>query len=422
MWKEKVLSARDFIVGKSKLLFPVIVIAVVAVTVTIALNAGNASEEEMPQESQAVQEAAEQGTEPKETMVPMTANEDVEIDTLIETFYNAQASGDEEALRSICDEISDKDMLRYLELAKYTQSYTDLEIYTKPGLEEGTTIAYVYYKVVFDSYEDKIPGYQAHFICADDQGKLYIKRSENSEEVNEYVKTVSVQDDVVEFNNHTNAEYNELMENKPELFVYLKQLGEQVDVAVGEGLAQLAAKQEAAEQAEAASEGSEQEGTQQEGTQQEGTGETAGEEQTAELYAAALTTVNVRGSDSEQADKLGKAAEGTRVQVLEQRMNGWSKVLFEGKEGYIKSEFLQVEESTQSAGSNSETENAGGTDALGTVTATTNVNIRASASENADKIGTLVGGAKAQLISKEGDWCKIKYDGEVGYVKADYVQ
>ena len=415
MWKEKVLSARDFIVSKSKFVFPIIVIAVVAMTVTIALNAGSATEEEAPKETQEVQESVEQAVEPQETAVPLIANENAEINTLIETFYNAQAEGDEEALRSVCDEITDKDMLRYLELAKYTQSYTDLEIYTKPGLEEGTTIAYVYYKVVFDSYEDKIPGYQAHYICTDEQGKLYLKRSENSDEINEYFKTVSVQDDVVEFNNRTNAEYNELMETKPELFVYLKQLGEQVDVAVGEGLAQLAASQQ---------ESTEQTGAEQQGSeQQENTGETTNEEQPAgELYAKATTTVNVRSSDSEQADKLGKVAEGTRIQVLEQRVNGWSKVLFETKEGYIKSEFLQVEESTQSAENSGNTGNTTNEESVGTVTASTNVNIRASASENAEKIGTLVGGASAQLLAKEGDWCKIKYDGEVGYVKAEFVE
>lgn len=422
MWKEKVLLARDFIVSKSKFVFPIIVIVVVAMTVTVALQAGNVEENEAVEESQVAQESTEQALEPQETMIPLVANENSEIYTLIETFYNAQAAGDEETLKSVCDEISDKDLLRYLELAKYTKSFPTLEIYTKPGFEEGSTIAYVYYKVVFESYEDEIPGYQAHYICTDDQGKLYLKRSENSDEVNEYFKAVSVQDDVVEFNNRINVEYNELMDAKPELLVYLKQLGEQVDVAVGEGLAQLASQQESTEQNEAGQEGSGQEGAQ----QQENTGETSTEEQpTGELYATATTTVNVRSSDSEQADKLGKVAEGTRIQVLEQRVNGWSKVLFETKEGYIKSEFLQVEESTQGAENSGSTENAGTTEnveSVGTVTATTNVNIRASASENADKIGTLVGGATAQLIAKEGDWCKIKYDGEVGYVKAEYVQ
>ena len=50
---------------------------------------------------------------------------------------------------------------------------------------------------------------------------MYIKRGENSEEVNDYIKTVSTQDDVVEFNNKITVEYNELMVDHPEVLQYI---------------------------------------------------------------------------------------------------------------------------------------------------------------------------------------------------------
>lgn len=408
MWKEKVLKARDYIVKNSKYAYPIVVIAVVAVTVVIALNAGN-PHTQMPAEESSSSEESTQATEVAEAGVSLVINEDNAISTLIEDYYVAMATGDEEALRSICDEISDKDMLRYLETAKYTKEYSMLEIYTKPGLEEGTTIAYVYYKVVFESYEDEFPGYQAHYICTNDQGELYLKRSENSEEIIEYVKTVSAQDDVVEFNNRIQVEYNELMEQKPELLVYLKELDSQVSTAVGEGLAQLAAQQESEAQ-ESTEEGD------------EGAESTEGSEVSdIEQYATATTTVNVRVSDSEEADKLGKLAEGTKVQVLEQRVNGWSKIIYETKEGYVKSEFLQLETTGESNGDETG-ESSDDTVSTGTVTATSNVNIRASASEGAEKIGTLPGGSTAELLGRENGWCKIRYDGKTGYVKEEFVQ
>ena len=127
-------------------------------------------------------------------------------------------------------------------------------------------------------------------------------------------------------------------------------------------------------------------------------------------YVTTTTTVNVRSSDSEQADKLGKVAGGTKLQVLEQRANGWTKVDYEGKEGYIKTEFLQLAES------------AAGAETIGTVTATTNINVRASASETADRLGVLSGGDSAELVGTEGDWSKIRYNGQIGYVKSEYVQ
>lgn len=404
MWKEKVLLARDFIVKNSKFVFPFIVIAVVAVTVSVALKAGGSKKDYVTEQSSEAEESAEQALEPVNTEVPLVANEDAAIEVLIETYYNALAAGDEETLRSICDEITDKDMLRYLETAKYTKAYPSLEIYTKPGLEAGTTIAYVYYKAVFEGYDDEFPGYQAHYICTDDRGELYFKRSENKEEVNEYVKRVSSQNDVVEFNNRINVEYNELIEQKPELLVYLQQLDSQVSTAVGEGLANLAEQTANEQQGSEATENTEQ-------NEEETQTETPSENVT--QFATATTTVNVRSSDSEQADKLGKISGGEKIQVLEQRVNGWSKVLFEKKEGYIKSEFLELAETTESAE---------GIATSGTVKATTNINVRASASETAEKIGTLVGGESAELIATENGWCKIKFNGQVAYVKADYVE
>lgn len=413
MWKDKVQGVVNYIIKHSKVAFPVIVIAAVAVTVTIALNAGNADKaEESTPESATAETAAEVAIQPIDVAVPLVKNEDSAVHSIIATYYNAVALGDEETLRSICDEISEKDMLRYLETAKYIEMYPVLDIYTKPGMEEGSTIAYVYYKVTFANQEEEFPGYQAHYICTNEQGEMYIKRGENTEEVNQYIRNVSAQDDVVEFNNRITVEYNELMVAHPELLEYLSELDSQVSTSVGEVLAQQAAAQAAenaaTENTENAGEG---ESTPAEQTQEGQNAEQPQEEvQNTTQYAEATTTVNVRSSDSEQADKLGKVAGGTKVEVLEQRVNGWSKIVFEGKEGYIKSEFLQLAESAESV------------EVVGTVTATTNINVRSSASETADRLGVLAGGDSTELVAREGDWCKIKYNGQIGYVKAEYVQ
>lgn len=408
MWKDKLGNISNIIVKHSKIVFPVIVIAAVAVTVAVALGAGSHKEElENELTSEASSVATEAALEAAEISVPLKPNEDAAISTLILTFYNALALGDSEMLTSVCDEISEKDMLHFMETSKYIDSYPVIEIYTKPGPEEGSTIAYVYYQVCFVNQPEAFPGYKAYYICTDDQRGLYIKRGENSDEVNEYIKTVSAQDDVVEFNNRVTVEYNELMVNHPELLEYLSELDSQVSTAVGVTLAQ----QEAQTQQAATPEGNDNEA----GT--EGTDATEGGEQPQPAaaedipqYATATTTVNVRSSDSEKADKLGKVSGGSKLQVLEQRVNGWTKILFEGKEGYIKSEFLQMAESVD------------GAEVIGTVTATTNINVRAAASETADRLGVLAGGDSVELVARENGWCKIKYNGQIGYVKEDYVQ
>lgn len=403
MWKEKIHSIGNYIIKHNKVVLPAVVVVAVAITVSVSLSLSN-RHKEAQQEAEIASAASETATETATEDVPLVANEEGAIYTLIATYYNAMATGDEETLRSVCDEISDKDMYRYVELSQYIDYYPTLEIYTKTGPEEGSVIAYVYYKISFVGHEEEVPGYQALYICTNDQGGLYIKRGENSEEVNEYIKTVSTQDDVVEFNNKITVEYNELMVDHPEVLQYISELDSQVSIAVGEKLAnQVAAETQVAEA-----------GTEEGSTDGQDTQTENGEQQEAEdqgpQYVTTTTTVNVRSSDSEQADKLGKVSGGTKLQVLEQRPNGWTKVDYEGKEGYIKTEFLQLAES------------AAETETIGTVTATTNINVRASASETADRLGVLSGGDSAELVGTEGDWSKIKYNGQIGYVKSEYVQ
>lgn len=403
MWKEKIHSIGNYIIKHNKVVLPAVVVVAVAITVSVSLSLSN-RHKEAQQEAEIASAASETATETATEEVPLVANEEGAIYTLIATYYNAMATGDEETLRSVCDEISDKDMYRYVELSQYIDYYPTLEIYTKTGPEEGSVIAYVYYKISFVGHEEEVPGYQALYICTNDHGGMYIKRGENSEEVNEYIKTVSTQDDVVEFNNKITVEYNELMVDHPEVLQYISELDSQVSIAVGEKLAnQVAGETQVAEA-----------GTEEGSTDGQDTQTENGEQQEAEdqgpQYVTTTTTVNVRSSDSEQADKLGKVSGGTKLQVLEQRPNGWTKVDYEGKEGYIKTEFLQLAES------------AAGAETIGTVTATTNINVRASASETADRLGVLSGGDSAELVGTEGDWSKIKYNGQIGYVKSEYVQ
>ncbi|MBQ7933814.1 MAG: SH3 domain-containing protein, partial [Lachnospiraceae bacterium] len=344
MLKEKLSQIRDFILKHYKLVFPLVLVICVAVTVVIALHANSRSEVEgiINESTQAASgtdvTSEDVGLNGFDTDVALEQNESPEIWSLICTYYNAVALGDIVTIQSVCDQVSETELLRFEEMAKYIDNYPTLEVYTKEGPVAGTTMVYVYYKVTFANLEAQFPGYQAHFVCTREDGSLYMKKSENSEEINEYILAVSTQDDVVELNNKIEVEYNELMQNNPQTLLYLTELDTEVGKAVGERLAQLNAAESTT-------------GTEQQPTEGEDTGsETAPTEETPTqeppeitvLYGEATANVNVRSSDSEQADKLGRATKGTILQILEQGVNGWTKVSFENKEGYIKSEYLSV--------------------------------------------------------------------------------
>lgn len=431
MGNDKLTTVRDYIVKNSKFLFPVILIAVVAITVSIALNAGRAKdgEESSPQEIPEATQVSGEGTEaadeseslpeesaPKE--VPLVVNEDEAINALVVQYYNAMATGDSAAMAAVFDEISENDLLRYEETAKYLDRFPAIEVYTKPGLVDGTTVVYVYYRLCFLNHVEEVPGWQTFYVCRNEAGGLYIKNEANfTEEEKAYIVSVSAQDDVVAFNNRVSVEYNDLATQHPELLSYMGELGEQVNAMIGVRLAEenVGTNGAPAENPEGG------EGTVPPAENPEGgeggapaeNPESAPESQVpADMgprYATATTTVNVRSSDSEQADKLGKVPGGTKVQVQEVRVNGWSKIVFEGGEGYVKSEYLQMEES------------ADGQTVIGTVTANENVRIRGAASEDAEQVGLMVGGDSLELLATENGWCKVIYDGKIGYVKSDFV-
>lgn len=405
MLKDKIKVIGNFILKHSKIAFPLVVIAAVAVTVSVALNLKNQDElaqkrlEMEPVEEVQVDETPEpEGTE----NVYMELDTGSPIRTLICTLYNALALGEEDTMQRVLRGIDKVDILYNMEMSKYIESYPVVEVYTKPGYDKDSTIAFVYYKLVFKDHEEQFPGFKGYYICTDEQGELYINEGEVSEDVATYIDQMASQDDVVEFYNRVDVEYKELLMAHPELLEYYSEMNEQVKVAVGLALADANATEEQGNEVTT--------GEAQDETNDEGQTTTEQPVENVVQYATATTTVNVRSSDSEQADKVNKVPGGSRVQVLEQKVNGWSKIKFEGKEGYIKSEYLELAES------------AVGLQSIGTVTATTNVNVRPAPNQSADRIGVLADGDTVDLYAVENGWCKIKYNGNIGYVKADYVE
>ena len=159
---------------------------------------------------------------------------------------------------------------------------------------------------------------------------------------------------------------------------------------------------------------------------------------TATVNETVTTTdkVNVRVSDSENADRLGQVEAGTTLTRLEVKENGWSKVDYNGQEGYIKSDFLQSStpaETTDATVDNTEaeattdtaaqetTETTTTTAASGKITPKESVRVRASASEDGEYLGSIYLGETYTLYENANGWCKIDYNGKTGYVKSDFV-
>ena len=143
------------------------------------------------------------------------------------------------------------------------------------------------------------------------------------------------------------------------------------------------------------------------------------------VYATA--GVNIRAKASTDADVIGTLIAGYSV-TRTSDSNGWSKVDYNGQTGYIKSDYLtttkpQVTESNQtSSSSNTSSSKSDIEEVKETVYATAGVNIRAKASADADKIGTLAAGGSITRTGKTSSgWSRVDYNGQTGYIKSDYL-
>lgn len=330
-----------------------------------------------------------------------------EVNNLIKQYYQALVEGDMETIRSIKSSVDDKEEITIVEKSAYIEAYPMITVYTKKGPVEGSFVAYVHYEVKFLDHDITVPGVNPLYICQREDGSYFINEDVDAETV-EYIKTVTAHNDVIDLYNTVQVQYNEVLTQNEELSAFLTQLPERLKESVSLALAKKEAESAPEEPEEVAA---------------------AAEEITVVTKVKATDVVNVRSSDSVEADRVGKTTQGQILDLLEERVNGWSKVEFEGKEGFIKSEFLEPEETmvvsaeeaqaAQEETSDSTSEN--GETTKGTLTDT--VNVRRTAGTDGDKLGQLAEGSTVEILEKlSSGWTKIKYNDGEAYVKSDFVE
>lgn len=112
------------------------------------------------------------------------------------------------------------------------------------------------------------------------------------------------------------------------------------------------------------------------------------------------TKVNIRTAPDTSSSVIEQLS-NSKVSILD-KSNGWYKISFDGKTGWVCSDYI----------SPIKTE--------GTVNAN-GVNFRASASTESDKIDTLNKGKHVVILDTQAEWHKVKVDSKVGYVATKFI-
>ena len=362
-----------------------------------------------------------EGTEETTIAIPEEPLEEdayPEINALVKQYYQAMADGDIETLQKIKSAMDEKEQIKIQKKSEYIENYPTIKCYTKKGPVEDSFVVYAYYQVKLKDYDSLAPGLNTLYICKNSDGNYYVNDGEQDETIINYCKAVSSQDDVIDLFNSVQVEYNELKTTDEKLSQFLDELPDLLTSAVGEELAKLEASTQEETQEET-----------QEATTEEAK-ETEAENTSVVKKVKTTDVVNVRSSDSETADKLGKVQKDEIFTLLEEKGNGWSKIDFEGKEAFIKTQYLTVvsEEAVENNNSNSnntdtDTQSTDNSPVSGTATVKTTVNVRASANETAERLGVCYKGDELEVVMKQADgWTILNYNKKTGFVKSEFLE
>ncbi|MET3408234.1 L,D-peptidoglycan transpeptidase YkuD (ErfK/YbiS/YcfS/YnhG family) [Priestia aryabhattai] len=126
-------------------------------------------------------------------------------------------------------------------------------------------------------------------------------------------------------------------------------------------------------------------------------------------YKVTASKLNVRSGAGTTYGIIGSVVKGQTLSVVS-KSGSWYKINYNGRTGYVSSDYVQASGTTPPAESTTYT-----------VTAST-LNVRSGAGTSYASIGSVTKGQKLSVVSKSGSWYKINYNGRTGYVSSDYVQ
>lgn len=133
--------------------------------------------------------------------------------------------------------------------------------------------------------------------------------------------------------------------------------------------------------------------------------------------AKAIFEVNFRTGPGTNYPAYRTVPQGGTVNVLGASVNGWTKVSFDGKTGYVSTSYL-----TATATAPAPAPAPAADTVIGTAKTTFNVNFRAGATTGSGILGVVPQGTTVNLLSASvNGWTKVSWNGKTGYISTSYL-
>lgn len=388
-------------------------VVVVVLVITLAVNAVSGTKDaEKAQKQQDITAEADQTAETSEDADDAAEEEDDslkvdaydEINDLISRYFTGLANGDMELVAGTVDVLTEEEKLTIDKKKDYIESYDNISCYTKKGLEENSYVVFAAYEMKIYNIDTPAPGIMALYVCTADDGSMYIFNGDASEELTDYVLQLASDEEVAAVIADVDARYQQLVTENEDLGKFADtMLQSQEEVTE---IDPVAPSEEGATEFETP------------------------------IETLVTDTVRIRSERSTESAILDTIAAGTPVKVYANYEDGWSKIEYNGTEGYCKTEFL---ENTESVPETTEEQQPEENDTQDTqpeenqdseVTAVNKqmqfkdtVNVRAERSSDSERVTTGYAMELLQVIESYSDgWSKIEYNGKTGYCKTEFLQ
>lgn len=147
------------------------------------------------------------------------------LNELIRTYFTAMENCDVEQYTNVVtgDEMTQEKLEKK---GEFIESYQNITCYTKPGMTEGTYIAYVYYEVKFYNIDTLAPALSQLYVCSNEDGTMYINAGPLDAELSAYINTMSSAEDVLALNAETEEKLETAVNSNEKLTLLIQKLRE----------------------------------------------------------------------------------------------------------------------------------------------------------------------------------------------------
>lgn len=298
-----------------------------------------------------------------------------ELVDLITNYYNAYASGDTETMEGFVSPFSDDEKSYIGALSDYYEKYENITCYSLPGATEDSYLVSAVFDLKFYEVDTPAPGMDFFYVERDGKGNLYINNVysafnftflEDELDANLYSLVLSYEksDEVKALQNQVQTKYDEAVASDDKL---ANMVGGTLRTVISNWR---------------------------------------------DTIAASKTDDTQAGTESTDSTQLEDTKKADSTENSEQTDTKQDAV----KTDDVSKDDTKTDDSSKDDSSKKETKKTG------KVKTKDICNVRAKASTDAEVLGKVDVGVKLKKLGTSGEWTKVKFQGQTGYIKSDLLK